>query len=391
MAATAPPATTSDIDDRVHERRWITLAVLCMSLLIIVMDNTILNVAIPSLVDDLGATNSQLQWIIDSYTLVFAGLLLTTGSLGDRFGRKGALQRRHRPVRPRARRSSALSDVADAPDRHPGVHGHRRRADHAVDAVDPHQRVPRPRERGRAIAIWAGFSGLGVAIGPMIGGILLRHFSWSSVFWVNIPIGITALVARRTSSSRRRRTRTQAKLDLLGAVLSIVGLGLAAVRHHRGPGDGLDRPARSSPPSCIGVVAASAASSCGSCTRRHPMLDMRFFQNPRFTRGQQRDHAHVLRHVRLDVPDDPVLAVRARLHAAAGRRAAGPVRRDDDDHGARCRPGFVERVGTKRDRHGRPARSSPARCSALSFIHADTAVPRWSSSSSAAWRSAWAW
>src|SRR5215207_10203968 len=81
-----------DIDERVHARRWLTLGVLCLSLLIIVMDNTILNVAIPSLIRDLDASNSEIQWIIDGYVLVFAGLLLTTGSLSDRFGRKGALQ-----------------------------------------------------------------------------------------------------------------------------------------------------------------------------------------------------------------------------------------------------------------------------------------------------------
>src|SRR6187455_1409872 len=88
------PATTMAmdvIDERVHARRWFTLATLCMSLLIIVMDNTILNVAIPSLVRELGATNSQLQWIVDGYVLVFAGLLLTTGSLSDRYGRRKAL------------------------------------------------------------------------------------------------------------------------------------------------------------------------------------------------------------------------------------------------------------------------------------------------------------
>jgi MFS family permease len=90
---TDPHVLPSDeIDPRVHARRWFTLATLCLSLMIIVMDNTILNVAIPSLVKELGATNSQLQWIVDGYTLVFAGLLLTAGSLGDRFGRKLALR-----------------------------------------------------------------------------------------------------------------------------------------------------------------------------------------------------------------------------------------------------------------------------------------------------------
>ena len=92
MAAAMTVQEEGALDERVHARRWWTLGVLCLSLLIIVMDNTILNVAIPSLINDLDASNSEIQWIIDAYTLVFAGLLLTTGSLSDRFGRKGALQ-----------------------------------------------------------------------------------------------------------------------------------------------------------------------------------------------------------------------------------------------------------------------------------------------------------
>src|SRR5438093_11370565 len=78
-------------DPRIHDRRWLTLLVLCVSLLVIVIDNTIVNVALPTLVRDLGTSISDLQWVVDAYTLVFAGLLLTAGSLGDRFGRKGAL------------------------------------------------------------------------------------------------------------------------------------------------------------------------------------------------------------------------------------------------------------------------------------------------------------
>ncbi len=103
----AAPIEAEPLPEWMYRRRWLTLGTLCVSLLIIVMDNTILNVAIPSLVEDLQATNSQLQWIIDGYMLVFAGLLLTTGSLGDRFGRTAALRVGHRPVRPRLDRFGA--------------------------------------------------------------------------------------------------------------------------------------------------------------------------------------------------------------------------------------------------------------------------------------------
>ena len=147
LAPSPQPTVAVDVD-RGDRRRWITLAVLCMSLVIIVMDNTILNVAIPSLMTDLQAPRTPtIQWIIDAYTLVFAGLLLTTGSLSDRYGRKGALQVGI-VLFGLGSASAALSDDDHAPDRQPGVHGHRRRADHALDPVDPHQRVPRPPRAG---------------------------------------------------------------------------------------------------------------------------------------------------------------------------------------------------------------------------------------------------
>ena len=106
--------------------------------------------------DELDATTSQLQWIVDAYTLVFAGLLLTAGSLGDRFGRKRRPDRRPGRSSAPARSLARLRRLGRHADRRPGAHGHRRRADHAGHAVDPHQRLPDPTERARAIGIWAG-------------------------------------------------------------------------------------------------------------------------------------------------------------------------------------------------------------------------------------------
>jgi EmrB/QacA subfamily drug resistance transporter len=267
------------ISDAVHARRWFTLATLCLSLLIIVMDNTILNVAIPSLVTELGATNSELQWIVDGYTLVFAGLLLTTGSLGDRFGRKLAL----RVGIVIFAIGSILSALSGTPTQLiltrslMGVGG----ALIMPSTLSILTNVFRdPKERGRAIAIWAGFSGLGVALGPVIGGLLLNHFSWSSVFWVNLPIGAIALVAGHFFVPETKDPSAP-RLDPLGALLSVVGLGAVLFGIIEGPGKGW---------TSTEVLAAFAVGLIGifgfiawESHTDHPMLDMSFFKNPRFT------------------------------------------------------------------------------------------------------------
>jgi EmrB/QacA subfamily drug resistance transporter len=268
-----------DIPEHVHRRRWITLTVLCVSLLVIVMDNTILNVAIPSLVDDLGASNSQLQWIVDGYTLVFAGLLLTAGSLGDRFGRKLAL----RVGLIIFGIGSAASALATSPMNliltrcFMGIGG----ALIMPSTLSILTNVFRdPKERGRAIAIWAGFSGLGVAIGPMVGGFLLTHFAWGSVFWVNVPIAIAALILGYFFIPESKDPDAP-RIDVPGALLSIFGLGALLFGIIQGPDAGWTS-------GSVMVAFAGAIVGLGGFVlwERHtatPMLDMTFFKNPRFT------------------------------------------------------------------------------------------------------------
>jgi len=171
--------TVTAVPEEVHRRRWWTLGVLCFSLLVIILDNTIVNVAIPTLQRELGASTSQLQWIVDAYVLVFAGLLLTAGALGDRFGRKGALSL-GLAVMGSASAASAFATSA-----------HQLIATRALMGVGGAFIMPAtlsiitnvfrdPRERGRAIAVWAGTSGMAGALGPVTGGFLLEHFWWGS-------------------------------------------------------------------------------------------------------------------------------------------------------------------------------------------------------------------
>ena len=273
------PSDTDDVHDHVHHRRWLILAVLCLSLLIIVMDNTILNVAIPSLVRDLGASNSELQWIIDAYVLVFAGLLLTTGSLSDRFGRKGALQLGIVLFGMGSAFAALSTSTAQLIGSRAfmGIGG----ALIMPSTLSILTNVFRdPRERGRAIAVWAGFAGLGVALGPVIGGWLLAHFSWQSVFWVNLPLGGLALVAGAFLVPTSRDPK-QSRLDPIGAVLSIVGLASLLFGIIEGPDKGWGAPAVVAG-FAIGIVALLAFVAWELHTD-HPMLDMRFFKNPRFT------------------------------------------------------------------------------------------------------------
>jgi len=263
----------------IRARRWWTLAVMCLSLMVIGVDNTILNVALPTLVRDLGATTSQLQWIVDAYTLVFAGLLLTAGSLGDRFGRRRALSI-----------GLGIFGVGSVASALVGSPNHLI-ATRALMGVGGALIMPAtlsiisnvftvPAERARAIAVWAGFSAMGIAIGPLSGGWLLQHFWWGSVFMVNIPIVALALFGGRLFVPESRDPSPRG-LDPVGALLSIVGLVTLVWAIIEAPGRGWSQG---------GTLAAFALAAVllGSFVAwelhtDHPMLDVHFFANPRFT------------------------------------------------------------------------------------------------------------
>lgn len=265
-------------EELVYRRRWWILGVLCLSLMVITLDNTILNVALPTLVRDLDASNSQLQWIVDSYTLVFAGLLLTAGSLGDRFGRKGALQLGLAIFA----FGSALSALATDPNHLiatralMGIGG----AFIMPATLSILTNVFPADERGRAIGVWAGVSGLGIALGPLLGGYLVEHFGWHEVFTVNLPIAAVAIVAGGVLLPRTKDPSAP-KLDLLGAALSIVGLTALVYGLIEAPSRGWTD----------GVILASfgaavvmlGAFAVHELRIPEPMLDVSFFKNPRFT------------------------------------------------------------------------------------------------------------
>ena len=279
----------------VHDRRWWALAVMCVSLLVITLDNTILNVALPALVRDLHASTSQLQWIVDGYTLVFAGLLLTTGSLGDRFGRKGALGIGLAIFCG----GSVLSAFAGSA----GALVFTR----AVMGIGAALIMPAtlslltnifrdPKERGRAIGVWAAVAGGGGALGPVIGGFLLQHFWWGSVFLVNVPIVAVGLIAGYFLIPESRDPSSP-RLDPLGALLSIAGLGVLLGAVIEAPSHGWG-----SPEIVIGFAAGVGLIGLfgwWELHTSHPMLDVRFFQNPRVSAASGaipctfRDHQHL--------------------------------------------------------------------------------------------------
>jgi EmrB/QacA subfamily drug resistance transporter len=259
-------------------RRWLALTVLCASLLAIVIDNTIVNVALPTLARELDADVGELQWVVDAYTLVFAGLLLLAGALGDRYGRRRTLLA--------GLAVFALSSLGAA---YAGGAGTLILA-RAVMGAGAAFIMPATlsllvsvftdaREQATAVGLWAATAGLGVALGPVAGGLLLDRFWWGSIFIVNVPLCVAAIAAGRVLVPESRDPRPRG-IDHAGVVLSCAGLIVLVWAVIEAPARGW---------TALPVLAAGA---CGAALlaafvvrqRRAaaPLLDLELFRDPRF-------------------------------------------------------------------------------------------------------------
>jgi EmrB/QacA subfamily drug resistance transporter len=267
---------TYDRTSTQYARRWKTLAVLSLSLLIIGLDNTILNVALPSLQEEFDASTSTLQWMVDSYLLVFAGLLLAMGTLGDRFGRKRALQTGLILFGG----ASLMVLVVETSGQLIAVR--------AVMGIGGALIMPAtlsiisnvfPREeRAKAIGIWSATAAVGVGLGPLFGGILLEFFDWKSVFLLNVPVAFIALV-RGFSLVPESRDPHPGRFDFAGVVLSVTTLVSLVY--------GIIEAAGWTSASTLGffglALALGAAFIAWELRTKDPMLNLSFFRDPRFS------------------------------------------------------------------------------------------------------------
>jgi EmrB/QacA subfamily drug resistance transporter len=264
----------------IHARRWKILGVLSLSLIIIGVDTTILNIALPTLQDEFHASASTLQWMVDSYLLVFSGLLLVFGTLGDRYGRKLALQAGV-SIFGLASLCAAFAGSAGAVI-----------AVRAVMGIGAALIMPATlsiianvfsgEERGKAIGIWAALAAIGIGLGPLAGGLLLEWFAWWSVFFLNVPIAAVALLLGTRFVPESRDPQPGA-FDLPGALLSTAGFGLLVYAIIEAPRHGW----------LSGLTLASLAAAAVLLAAfvwwehrtAEPMIDLGFFRNLRFSVG----------------------------------------------------------------------------------------------------------
>jgi EmrB/QacA subfamily drug resistance transporter len=265
-------------DVRHPNRKWWTLAAVGFGLFMVMLDNTVVNVALPTIQRDLGAQLSELEWIVTAYALTFAALLLTGGKLADLLGRRLIF------VAGLAVFASASLACALAPSAGFLI------AARAVQGVGGALLNPAslsivaatfpPRERGMAIGIWAGVSASALGVGPLVGGLLTEHVGWSSIFFVNVPIGAVAIVASLLLIDESRDMSEVQRLDPLGLLTS--GLGLFALTYALIEGNSHGWSSDRIVGAFTLAVLALAAFVVLELRQRHPMLDLGLFRNTTF-------------------------------------------------------------------------------------------------------------
>jgi EmrB/QacA subfamily drug resistance transporter len=267
-----------EIPADVYARRWRILGVLCLSLAIVMLGNSTLNVALPSLTRELDASNTDLQWIVDAYALVFAGLLFPAGAIGDRFGRKRVLQI-GLFVFLGAAVLAAMADTSGQLIVARGVMG--AAAAFVMPSTLSSLTVAFPsHERARAISIWAGVSAGGAAIGPVASGLLLEHFWWGSVFLIQVPFILAAILLGRRLVPESRNAAGH-PLDVPGAALAMVSVGAVVFAIIQAPEHGWTSTATLV---AFGVSLLAGVAFVGrERTAAHPMLPLGLFRDRRFS------------------------------------------------------------------------------------------------------------
>ncbi|MFE7551406.1 MFS transporter [Streptomyces gardneri] len=283
MSQPSPALAPPRVPEAVHRRRWAVLGVLMLSLLIVVLDNSILNVAVRTIAapapTGIGATQSELEWSINSYTLVFAGLLFTSGLLGDRLGRKKVLLFGITVFGI----GSALAAFSGSPGE---LIAYRAVMGFGAAFVMPAtlavlMNVFERDEQPKAIGIWAGSVGLAIAIGPITGGVLLEHFWWGSIFLVNVPVVLLALALMIWLVPDSRDPKP-GRIDIPGVLLSVLGLVLLVYGIIRG-GElaSFTDPTVLAP--ALGGLAVLVLFVLHERRSDHPAIDMSYFRRPAFS------------------------------------------------------------------------------------------------------------
>ncbi|MEV8554420.1 MFS transporter [Streptomyces glaucescens] len=276
MTTTTPTAPPSVPGAR---RRWTVLAVCALSMFLVGVDTTIVNVGLPEIGRGLGATTHGLEWVVDAYTVVLASLLVVSGALADRFGRR-RIFRLGLAVFGVASLACALAPSLGVLVAARAVQGIGASMLSPVALAIVVNAMPDPRERARAIGVWASVFGLSMAAGPVAGGALIAAFGWRSVFWINAPVVVAALVLVAVFVPESRGSRTR-RLDLPGQALLTAAVFLFVGVLIEGP-----RVGWTSPTALAGyalTAASVAAFARVELRRREPLMDLTLFRRPAFT------------------------------------------------------------------------------------------------------------